>query len=57
MDIKDLTPEQKAKALACTSSEEVVELAKELGVELTDEQLDAIAGGEDWNDCGTHEMW
>ena len=50
MDIKDLTPEQKAKALACTTSEELAALAKEFGVKLTDEQLDAISGGS-WNDC------
>ena len=57
MDIKDLTPEQKAKALACTSSEEVVALAKEFGIELTDKQLDAISGGVDWGDCDTYEDW
>ena len=41
----DLTPEQMEKARACKTSEDLVELAKSEGVELTDEQLDAIAGG------------
>ena len=57
MDIKDLTPEQKAKAMACTSSEELVAFAKENGIKLTDEQLDAIAGGDDWCKCPDYEIW
>ena len=55
MDIKDLTPEQKERALACTSSEELIDLAKEYGIELTDERLGAISGGSDWNDCDWFE--
>ena len=50
MDIKDVTPELKEKALACKTTEELVELAKSVGVDLSDEELDGIAGG-DWN-CG-----
>ena len=57
MDIKDLTPEQKAKAMACTSSEELAKLAKEYGIKLTDGQLDAVAGGLDWGDCEGYEPW
>ena len=49
MDIKDLTPEQIEKAKACKTAEELLELAKAEGVELSDEQLDGIAGGYNWN--------
>ena len=51
MDIKDLTPELKEKAQNCKSVDEIIALAKEEGVDLSDEQLDAIAGGTEWIDC------
>lgn len=51
MDFKDLTPEQQEKARACSTPEEIYELAKEEGMELSDEQLDAVSGG--W--CSEHE--
>ena len=35
----------KEKAKACTSVEEVVQLAKESLVEVSDEEIEAIAGG------------
>ena len=54
-DFKDLTPEQLEKARACKSPDELVELAKSEGVELNDEQLEAIAGGT-WYDC-MNETW
>ena len=52
MNYKDLTPEQLDKARACKSAEELVELAKEEGVELTDEQVEFISGGggDAWNE-------
>ena len=50
-----LTPEQMKKARECKSSDDLVELAKSEGVELTDEQLDAIAGGT-WYNC-MNETW
>ena len=40
-----LTDEQKAKAKACKSSEEVIQLAADEGIELPDEVLDAVSGG------------
>lgn len=43
--LKGLTEEQFEKARACKSNEELLELAKEEGLELNDEQLEAIAGG------------
>lgn len=50
MEYKDLTDEQRAKARACTSPEELMALARDEGVELTDEQLEAVSGG--WGTCG-----
>lgn len=43
--ISGLTEEQIAKAKACKNQEELLKLAKEEGIELTSEQLEAISGG------------
>lgn len=53
MHINDLTPELREKAVACKTPEELIALAKDEGMELTDDQLDAIAGGawNCWTDC------
>ena len=40
-----LSEEQIAKARACKNSDELLALAKEEGVELTDEQLEVVTGG------------
>ena len=57
MTFEKLTAEQMEKAKNCDNVEELVILAKEEGSELSDEQLDAIAGGKwgfDGNgECGT----
>lgn len=45
MRIKDLSPEQRKKARACNTPEEMLEFVKEEGLDLSPEQLDAIAGG------------
>ena len=37
---------QKKKARACTSAAELLALAKEEGIELTEDQLKGIAGGD-----------
>lgn len=52
MNFEDLTTEQKEKAIACKTPEEVLALAKEEGIKLTDEELQAVAGGGDWEDIG-----
>lgn len=57
MNFEDLTTQQKEKAKACKTPEDVLALAKEEGVELTDDQLEAISGGwdiscEDFNGHG-----
>lgn len=60
--LKGLTEEQIEKAKACKSSDEILQLAKAEGIELTDEQLEAVSGGCDSGDgnkcpkCG-HKMY
>ena len=51
MDFKNLTPEQMEKARACKNSAELIALAKDEGVELSDEMLEGLAGGFAWNGC------
>lgn len=48
MDLKDFTAEQIEKAKACSTTEELLALAKEEGVTLSDEMLDQISGGKNW---------
>lgn len=50
MEMKGLSAEQQMKLDACTTSDELLELVKEEGIELTDEQIDQISGGleKDW---------
>ena len=43
--LKGLTEEQIKKVEACKSSEEILALAKAEGVQLSDEQLEAVSGG------------
>ena len=40
-----LNEEQIAKVKACKNQEEILKVAKEEGIELTDEQLEAVSGG------------
>ena len=42
---KGLTKDQIAKANACDNASDLLQLAKDEGVELNDEQLAAISGG------------
>ena len=62
MKLEDLSPEQIEKAKACKSGEELAALAKKLGYELSDEELESIGGGVDWkkancpgDDCESHD--
>lgn len=43
--LKGLTKEQIEKVNACKDGEEILKLAKQEGIELTDEQLEAVNGG------------
>ncbi|MBO5529044.1 MAG: hypothetical protein J6A47_06985 [Bacilli bacterium] len=45
-----LTQEQIAKVKACNNQDELLRIAKEEGVELTSEQLEAVSGGNCLND-------
>ena len=47
MNFEDLrNPELQEKLKSAKNSDELLALAKEEGIELSDEQLDSIAGGE-----------
>ena len=57
MEFKDLSPEQQEKLRACKTPEEMLELAREEGYELSDEELEAVNGGTSWScipDCPEH---
>ncbi|MBO5529670.1 MAG: hypothetical protein J6A47_10240 [Bacilli bacterium] len=43
--LKGLSEEQIAKVKACKNQEEFLALAKQEGIELNDEQLEAVSGG------------
>ncbi len=43
--LKGLTKEQIEKIKTCENSNDLLQLAKDEGVELTDEQLNAVSGG------------
>ena len=45
--LKGLTEEQIAKVKACKTTEEILAVAKEESIELTDDQLEAVSGGCD----------
>ena len=52
MKFEDLTPEQQERAKACKTPEEVFALAKEVGYEMTEEEIEAVSGGKaDWHIC------
>ena len=46
-----LDDDVRAKIRACETSEDILALAKEEGVELSDEAISAISGGVDWISC------
>ena len=43
--LKGLSEEQIEKAKACKNQEELLNLAKDEGIELTSEQIEAVSGG------------
>lgn len=55
MDFEKLTDDQKAKARACKTPEQMLELAREEGYELSDEELEAVSGGAWASGCDDNE--
>ena len=48
MNFEDLkSPELQEKLKACKTTDDIIELVRTEGVDLTDEQLQALAGGEE----------
>lgn len=53
--LKGLSEEQIAKLKECKNQEEILAIAKEEGIELSDEQLEAVSGGacgDETCECG-----
>ena len=48
MNYDDLSPELKERVRACKSTEELLSLAQDEGLELSDEELQAVSGGFSW---------
>ena len=63
MRFNDLTDEQRAKAGACNTTEELLTFVRDEGIELSEKDLDRISGGTAWNktggcpECGTDRFW
>ena len=56
MDFENLNDELKAKARACRTPEELLEVAAEEGYELTEEELESVSGGswtDSYQECGS----
>ncbi len=53
MKPEELTEEQKTKLKSCKNTDELMSMLGTMGIELTDEQLDAVAGGAGvgWQTC------
>lgn len=55
-DLKDSKLQERLKA--AETPEEVLALAREAGYELSEDQLDAVAGGLEWGEpCNNHERF
>ena len=46
MRFENLTPEQKEKAEECKNTDELLKLAKEEGYELSEDEPEAVSGGD-----------
>ena len=58
MNLEDLAPELKERALACKTPGQLLDLAQSEGMELTDEQLKSVSGGG-WKEpsCPDDTAW
>ena len=53
MKLEGLSPELREEVLACETPEEILALARKVGHDLSDDELEAIAGGDDkWEMIG-----
>ena len=50
MELNDLTDQQRELLRDCASPEDVLKVAQDEGIELSDAQLEAVSGGLDWGD-------
>ena len=50
--LKELTEEETAKVKVCKSQDSLLASAKEEGIELTEEQLEAVSGGGCFSSSG-----
>ena len=51
MDFEELKdPALQEKLKACNTADELVTLAEEHGIELSDEEVEGLSGGRDWDD-------
>ena len=48
MDANNISAELMERAKACQSTDELLELAKNEGYDLSDEELEAVSGGRNW---------
>ena len=53
MNFDELSSELQEKVKACKTPEELLELAKEEGYELSDDELEAVSGGMEW--CNAYD--
>ena len=51
-----LSDDLKEKVKSCKTADDLIILAKTEGIELTDDQLDAISGGINWVDWSCGEL-
>ena len=57
MNFEDLkTPELQGRLKACKSTDELIEFVKAEGVDLSDEQLKSVFGGDDSSDDWWHNL-
>ena len=54
MKPEELTAEQREKLKSCKDSAELQSMLNDMGVGLTDEQLEEVAGGEKWYQCNCY---
>ena len=52
MDFSNISDELMSEARNCKTPEDLQSLIKREGIELTEEQLEAVSGGQDW--CGPY---